>query len=294
MKMVGFEFKRFDIYRKIPKDLTQATFSGAIVSICCIVFICIMLATELLLFISPEIRTELIVQNANATDRIPVRLNISLPKIKCKFVGIDIQDDMGRHEVGFIENTVKTPIGNDEEGCLFEARFAVNKVPGNFHVATHSADTQPDDYDFAHEIHELSFGSKIKKISAKGIGSFNSLGGREKLDSNGLESYDYVMKIVPTTYEDLGGTALIAYQYTYAFRSYVSFGHGGRVVPAIWFKYDLNPITVKYHETRPPMYHFLTTVCAIVGGTFTVAGIVDSLIFTSLEIFHKVQLGKLS
>ena len=60
--------------------------------------------------------------------RIPVRLNMSLPKIKCEFVGIDIQDDMGRHEVGFVENTVKTPIGIDEEGCLFEARFHVNKV----------------------------------------------------------------------------------------------------------------------------------------------------------------------
>lgn len=138
-------------------------------------------------------------------------------------------------------------------------------------------------------IHELSFGSKIRKISSKGIGSFNSLGDREKLDSNGLESYEYVMKIVPTTYEDIGGNTLIAYQYTYAFRSYVR----GRV-PALWFRYDLNPIAVKYHETRPPLYHFLTTVCAIVGGTFTVAGIIDSLIFSSMEIFKKFELGKLS
>ena len=44
------------------------------------------------------------------------------------------------------------------------------------------------------------------------------------------------MKVVPTTYEDLSGSQLVAYQYTYAFRSYVSFGHGGRVVPAIWFR----------------------------------------------------------
>ena len=63
----------------------------------------------------------------------------------------------------------------------FDLKF---QVPGNFHVATHSADKQPDKYDFAHEIHELSFGSKIKKISSKGIGSFNSLGGRDKLDSS--------------------------------------------------------------------------------------------------------------
>ena len=66
------------------------------------------------------------------------------------------------------------------------------------------------------------------------------------------------------------------------------------VVPAVWFRYDLNPITVKYHETRPPIYHFLTTVCAIVGGTFTVAGIIDSLVFSGLEIFKKFELGKLS
>ena len=48
--------------------------------------------------------------------------------MKCEHLGIDIQDDMGRHEVGFVENTVKTPVGNNNEGCLFEARFHINKV----------------------------------------------------------------------------------------------------------------------------------------------------------------------
>ena len=48
--------------------------------------------------------------------------------MKCEFLGIDIQDDMGRHEVGFVENTVKTPVGPEGEGCLFEARFFINKV----------------------------------------------------------------------------------------------------------------------------------------------------------------------
>ena len=48
--------------------------------------------------------------------------------MRCEHLGIDIQDDMGRHEVGFVENTVKTPLGNGNEGCLFEARFFINKV----------------------------------------------------------------------------------------------------------------------------------------------------------------------
>ena len=104
--------------------------------------------------------------------RIPVKINISIPRLKCEFIGIDIQvsflvhilcpldffnqcvlqDDQGRHEVGFVENTVKTPIGPEGEGCLFEAKFAVNKVPGNFHLSTHSVDVQPSEYDFAHEV----------------------------------------------------------------------------------------------------------------------------------------------
>lgn len=163
-------------------------------------------------------------------------------------------------------------------------------MPGNFHISTHSVSKQPDNYDFAHRVHELSFGSRIRKISAKGIGSFNSLGGREA-DGTGEETFEYLMKIVPTSYTDISGSTLIAYQYTFVHRN---FGSMNFRVPAVWFKYDLNPITVKYHETRPPLYHFLTTVCAIVGGTFTVAGIIDSVIFTSLEVFKKFELGKLS
>ena len=57
--------------------------------------------------------------------------DISIFRLKCEFLGIDIQDDMGRHEVGFVENTIKTPLGIDQEGCLFEARFHINKVSTN-------------------------------------------------------------------------------------------------------------------------------------------------------------------
>ena len=38
----------------------------------------------------------------------------------------------------------------------------------------------------------------------------------------------------------------------------------------------------------------LMQVCAIIGGTFTVAGIIDSSILTASEMFKKHQMGKLS
>jgi hypothetical protein len=58
-------------------------------------------------------------------------------------LGIDIQDDLGRHEVGHLEDTTKLDINNGD-GCRMKTRFKVNKVPGNFHVSTHSAQEQPE------------------------------------------------------------------------------------------------------------------------------------------------------
>ena len=88
---MAFDIKRMDIYRKVPKDLTQPTTTGAIISICCVVFMLFMLGTELVWFISPDVRSELVVVNSDPTERIPVKINISIPRMKCEFLGIDIQ-----------------------------------------------------------------------------------------------------------------------------------------------------------------------------------------------------------
>ena len=42
-------------------------------------------------------------------------------------VGLDIQDEMGRHEVGHIDNSMKIPL-NQGDGCRFEGEFVINKV----------------------------------------------------------------------------------------------------------------------------------------------------------------------
>ena len=45
---------RFDIYRKVPKDLTQPTVAGAVVSICSVLFIVFLMMSELSSFIQTE------------------------------------------------------------------------------------------------------------------------------------------------------------------------------------------------------------------------------------------------
>jgi len=289
-----FDIRRLDIYRKIPKDLTQPTGTGACISVMSVLFICYLLFAELYAFITPELVSELFVDDPTRHhDRIPVLIDISLYNTQCEFLGLDIQDDLGRHEVGFVDDTVKTPIYGDK-GCRLAAKFKINKVPGNFHISTHSTKKQPTQVDMTHFIREVRFGDKVYINPAQIEASFNPLAFKDKKDDNPHNSHDYFLKVVPSIYKDTAGNETFPYQYTYAHRSYLQYGHGHRVSAAIWFRYDLSPITVKYTEKRPPLYTFLTMVCAIIGGTFTVAGIFDSLLFSATETFKKFQIGKLS
>jgi hypothetical protein len=52
---------------------------------------------------------------------------------------------------------------------------------------------------------------------------------------------------------------------------------------------------VTYTQQRKSFTSFLTGVCAIVGGVFTVAGMIDSFIYTAEKrLKKKIELGKAS
>jgi hypothetical protein len=58
--------------------------------------------------------------------------------------------------------------------------------------------------------------------------------------------------------------------------------------------YEINPIQVRVAEARTSVLHFLTNVCAIVGGVFTVSGLVDSFLYHGQRVLlRKHEIGKL-
>lgn len=286
-----FDIRRFDVYRKIPKDLTQPTTAGAVISIICICFISFMIFNDLLAYIFIDVKSELFVDDPGREGKIDVKVNVSFPFIACDYLGVDIQDENGRHEVGFVDQTKKMPL-LEFNGCVFESKFEINKVPGNFHLSTHSASSQPEHYDMRHIIHSITFGDDVVHKGLKG--SFDPLRGKNTTLDDPLYTHEYILKIVPFVYEDIDGNVLYSYQYTFGHKAYLTYHHSGKIIPAIWFKYELQPITVKQTETRQSFYAFLTSICAVVGGTFTVAGIIDSTFFTISEMLKKHQLGKLT
>jgi len=74
-------------------------------------------------------------------------------------------------------------------------------------------------------------------------------------------------------------------------------------LPAAFFKYfyfmknirfDMSPVTVKYWQYKENLLHFLIQICAIIGGIFSVTGIIDALIHKSIAaILRKANLGKI-
>ncbi|MEE6511797.1 hypothetical protein FKM82_018583 [Ascaphus truei] len=68
---------------------------------------------------------------------------------------------------------------------------------------------------------------------------------------------------------------------------------GDQGLPGVFVLYELSPMMVKLTEKHRSFTHFITGVCAIVGGVFTVAGLIDSLIYHSARVLQrKIELGK--
>ena len=60
--------------------------------------------------------------------------------------------------------------------------------------------------------------------------------------------------------------------------------------PSLAFQYDLSPISIVVQQTRMPAYKFLTSSCAIIGGVFTVIGLVEAIIHHVSATLSKKQI----
>lgn len=164
------------------------------------------------------------------------------------------------------------------EGCHLDGFMLVNKVAGNFHFALQKADhhvlmtvfRKRESLNMSHIVHSISFGEPYPNM-------VNPLDDTPKILHEGSGYFQYYLKIVPTIYENRDGTTLHTNQFSFTelFRT----THELEKLPAVFFHYELSPIMAKVTEGRRSFSSFLTGLCAIVGGVFTVAGMVDSCLF---------------
>lgn len=99
--------KRFDLYRKVPRDLTEPTLSGALVSCCTVSLAIYLFVTELLVFVETRWDSEMFIDESKTEEKLQINLDITMPAMPCELLSFDAQDVMGSHEVDAHGNLYK-------------------------------------------------------------------------------------------------------------------------------------------------------------------------------------------
>jgi len=187
-------------------------------------------------------------------------------------------------------------MGEQGEGCIIRGVVLVNRVPGNFHISAHSQSHsfQPGKLNLSHSVGKMTFGrplsaSMLRLLPTDVIAAYDALAGTVHVASGSNTSLEHYLKVVHTSHL-FGRRQIDTYQYTASSNYY----QDGTALPSAVFSYDMSPMQVLVRRERQSFSAFLTQLCAILGGVFTVTGLIDAVLYhSSATLKRKMQVGKL-
>ncbi|OAD80564.1 hypothetical protein PHYBLDRAFT_120490 [Phycomyces blakesleeanus NRRL 1555(-)] len=163
-------------------------------------------------------------------------------------------------------------IARDMGACRVYGSIKANKIAANLHITAaghgyHGAShTEHLVMNFTHRIDEFSFGKLYPNL-------VNPLDNSVEISESPFEVFQYILSIVPTTYIDYKHNVLLTNQYAVTdSRKAFSEEKAANIVPGIFFKYDIEPISVQISESRQSFVHFLVRLCGIIGGSVVSVG----------------------
>ena len=90
--------------------------------------------------------------------------------------------------------------------------------------------------------------------------------------------YRYNIELVPTIIDEFSSDEP-ANQYSVASSEKEIVKYVTKKHPLISFDFDTAPIAVKFVQEKKGLVEFITQLCAMVGGGFTLGGFIDSFVF---------------
>ena len=180
-------------------------------------------------------------------------------------------------------------VEEEHPGCQISGHLMLDRVPGNFHIQARSEhhDLAAHMTNVSHEVHSLYFGDpiafmRIQKGEVSNVPS-KIISKLAPMDNNVYptydlhESYHHYLKVISTNVEGLrvGRRDLRVYQVIE--NSQLAY-YRNDIVPEAKFIFDLSPISVSYRTTSKHWYDYVTSIMAIIGGVFTVAGMLENSI----------------
>ncbi|MBA0637370.1 hypothetical protein Godav_029279 [Gossypium davidsonii] len=149
----------------------------------------------------------------------------------------------------------------------------------------------------SHMIHDLSFGPKYPGLHNPLDGTVRILHETSGTFKNELLYLDIsvhpsdvftTLQIVPTEYRYIWKEVLPTNQFSVS-EYFSPMKEYDRSWPAVYFLYDLSPITVTIKEERRSFLHFITRLCAVLGGTFALTGMLDRWMYRLIEEVTKAS-----
>ncbi|KAK9458384.1 endoplasmic reticulum vesicle transporter-domain-containing protein [Dipodascopsis uninucleata] len=165
--------------------------------------------------------------------------------------------------------------------CRIYGSLKVNKVQGDLHITARnyaymdmSRELVPQEaLNFSHVIDELSFGAYYPKLN-------NPLDGVAAIIDTNMFRYQYYISVVPTTYRSYSLRRIVETNQYAVTEEPLRLVNPHRP-PGIFFKYDIEPISVLVTERRIQFLQFLIRLVNVIGGVVVCTGwffpIVDKL-----------------
>mgnify|MGYP003386888314 CR=1 FL=1 len=180
--------------------------------------------------------------------------------------------------------------------------YLLHRVPGHFHIEARSDhhNLNPVMSNLSHVVNHLSFGRTLLKNEQKRVSAIpeayysptasNPMDDKEFVNEGLHQAFHHFLKVVSTTIE-FGATHtkrsakdIVTYQMVES-SQLMQFAEDE--VPDARFSYDISPMAVGIVRKTKKWYEFLTSVCALIGGTFTVLGLFSGFLGT---IFKSKQI----
>jgi hypothetical protein len=284
---------------------------------------------ELIKFLTNKTSSRMHVDVNRGADKLKVNLDIDIDNIPCDLLAILTSDALGERSSDIKGEIIKSRLDKKgrkldnikyevsepnydkikteilhNEGCNLKGHFFVDAVPGSFLITSgfyggtvqRLASEGLLKINAQHKINEISFGETSQRYLVwsnfgKQISKLSySLNDVKKKYQQFTNVYQYYLKIVPTKYLSYKDE-INDYQYTY--NSYAE--RGIQEMPSMHFRYDLSPITVEYKLYKETFLNFIINIFAILGGVFTVTGIIDAIIHKSVAILlRKAEMNKIA
>eukprot|EP00529_Nitzschia_sp_RCC80_P041405 CAMPEP_0113500158 /NCGR_PEP_ID=MMETSP0014_2-20120614/32153_1 /TAXON_ID=2857 /ORGANISM="Nitzschia sp." /LENGTH=476 /DNA_ID=CAMNT_0000394423 /DNA_START=42 /DNA_END=1469 /DNA_ORIENTATION=+ /assembly_acc=CAM_ASM_000159 len=178
----------------------------------------------------------------------------------------------------------------EHPACQVSGHLMVNRVPGNFHIEAKSKNHNLNSAmtNLTHVVNHLSFGEPVDEQShrTKRIlkqvpeehRQFSPMDGSLFPTRDFHQAYHHYIKVVSTHLNIGTSTANQMVTYQFLEQSQVVY-YDVNNVPEARFSYDLSPMSVVVEKEGRKWYDYLTSLCAIIGGTFTTLGLIDAVLY---------------